>query len=67
MKRAIVSAAALEVVCPHCTEAQPNPEDGSHMWSHSQLRAAYDKNCIRTCISCGKEFTLHTPRTVEVE
>ena len=66
MKQAIVSAAALDVQCPECEECQPNPEDGSHLWSSSQVAAAIQTSALRTCIVCAAQFKLKLPKRAEV-
>lgn len=66
MKRAIVSAAALEVQCPECNECQANPEDGSHLWSSSQLAESIQLDSTRTCLFCAAQFRISMPKTVKV-
>lgn len=41
-KRARVAqlvAEAVTVLCPECGEPQPNPENGSHLWTLDHFRA----------------------------
>jgi hypothetical protein len=62
-RNAIIAAAALEVLCPECGGAQPNPDDGSHMWSADQVRASAGK---RTCTECDEPFVLHAQSKAQV-
>lgn len=48
--KANVTAAALEVSCPHCGAPQPNPSDGSHLWTTAQVVADQGRYKI-TCLS----------------
>ena len=53
-----LSVATYEVNCPHCGEFQPNPDDGGHMWTPANVRAAQG---AAKCVGCDLEFCLVAP------
>ena len=62
-KVAIIQAATVEVLCPHCGEPQHSPDTGSHMWMPSQVS---EKQGMRTCVSCDEDFRLNAQSHVVV-
>lgn len=60
MKTAVIRSAAVEVVCPHCYEPQPAPDNGSHMWLPEQVETARAE--ALACTQCGLTFRLPKPR-----
>jgi hypothetical protein len=63
MKAAMIQAAALEVICPHCGDPQPSPDNGSHMWMPEQVTVAQG---IVTCVACDEKFRIHAQSRVVV-
>lgn len=59
---AVLEAEAVNVLCPHCSEPQPDPEAGSHMWTKSQVTAK--DGALLTCVSCDGRFKLWLTRKV---
>lgn len=55
MRNAIVVAALLEVLCPHCGDPQPNPSNGAHLWLIDEVSGNQGK---RTCVACDEPFIL---------
>ena len=51
-KRATLYAAALEVACPVCGEAQPSPRSGSEMWEIREVKEEKGKRL--KCVSCDQ-------------
>ena len=39
--------------CPHCDDLHLNPEDGSSMWTLSQVKALVAMQASRVCAGCG--------------
>jgi predicted RNA-binding Zn-ribbon protein involved in translation (DUF1610 family) len=64
LKVAQVMAATVEVLCPHCGEPQPSPDNGSHAWFSSQVSANQGP---RTCVSCDERFQIHAQNRVMVQ
>lgn len=62
-KTAILTAAAIEVACPHCGEPQPAPDNDSHMWLPPQVTASQG---ARTCVACDEKFVLNAQSRVGV-
>lgn len=54
MRRAILKAVAVEVICPKCKEPKSEPESGSLMWETNQLQAG----TILTCYTCQTIFQI---------
>lgn len=52
LKRAacILHAVTVEVCCPHCGGAQPNPRDGSMMWDKQDIQNKERPHSI--CVDC---------------
>jgi hypothetical protein len=61
MKKAIVTAAVLEVQCPHCREAITEPNSGSFLWDANEKFPA-----TLRCSGCDMEFDVVIPKTVRV-
>ena len=61
-RAAVVSAATIEVCCPKCGEPQPEPRDGSHLWTSEQLKASAGQR--RECVSCDAPMFLDAPNKV---
>ncbi len=56
-----LAASTVEVLCPTCGEAQPEPEGGSFMWEPRQVEAL--KGHVLTC-ACGATMTINVRRAV---
>ena len=63
LRNAYVTASVLEILCPYCQEPQPNPDDGSQMWSPSQMHESQGE---RKCVACNKQFRLMSQNRVSV-
>lgn len=64
MKRsAQIVAEVLNVLCPHCGEPQPNPDNGADGWSPEEVRTAEG---LRTCVSCDEGFMIRTVGKAQV-
>lgn len=63
MKPALLVAETLAILCPHCNEPQPAPDNGSDAWMPAQVKAAEGK---RTCVSCDEPFRLSAQSRVQV-
>ncbi len=55
-KVAIIIAESICVICPHCSEAQPNPVDGSEQWDADQLRKYAETK--KSCCACGEPMII---------
>lgn len=53
-KRAVLTAAAVNVTCPRCGAEYPSSDNGSDMWLPGQVLAANGKDL--TCVSCDEPF-----------
>lgn len=62
-RTAIIVAATVEVLCPHCGESQPNPDNGAFAWTPDEVTM---KQGRRECVSCDFAFTLHAQSRVSV-
>lgn len=51
--------ASVEVECPHCFGHQPNPDDGSFLWSVDQVAAHAGD---RTCVECDEPIRVSVER-----
>lgn len=58
---ALLIARAVEVACPHCGETQPAPDNGSEMWTTSQI-----VDGERTCVSCGATMRVVRKKTASM-
>ena len=63
-RNAIITAATVEVGCPHCGEPQPSPVTGSHLWLPAEVAK---EEGPRTCVSCDETFRLHAQSRVTVQ
>lgn len=61
VRTAVLVAAAVEVQCPECGEPQPNPDDGSFLWSHFLVAQAIG---TRTCTACDQPLRVTTSNKV---
>lgn len=61
MKSAILIADSVQVICPECAEAIPDPKHGSLFWTTDQY---HDGEVIR-CPDCGAWVRL--PKTVRMK
>ena len=52
---ATIVASTVEVLCPHCGEPQPNPDNGADSWLPEEVFANEGQ---RTCDSCDNEFRI---------
>jgi hypothetical protein len=59
---ALVTAATLEVQCPHCGDPQPSPGNGSHLWTPAEVSTSQGP---RECDACDEPFTLHAQSRVD--
>lgn len=67
LRMAQVLATAVEVICPWCSEPQPNPDDGSHLWAPEQLaRVSQNGWTKRECVSCEEVLILSAPPTAQM-
>ncbi len=64
-KHAIIFAASREVGCPDYGEPQPSPDNGSHIWTPSQVTAASGKKLA--CVACDVVFTVISQNRVSVQ
>lgn len=39
--------------CPRCGDLHLNPENGSDLWTLSQVKALVAMKALRTCAGCG--------------
>jgi hypothetical protein len=62
-RQAVLFASGIEVSCPHCDCMQPNPDDGSHIWTAEQIVLA---SGVRTCTDCDEVFALNLQPRVHV-
>ena len=44
--------------CPHCGDLHLNPENGSDLWTLSQIKALVAMKASRVCAGCGKPSTV---------
>jgi ribosomal protein S27E len=63
MRAAIIQAATVEVLCPHCGDPQPSADNGSHMWMPDQVRAAQG---VVSCVACDEKFRIYAHGRVSV-
>lgn len=63
MRAAIIQAATVEVLCPHCGDPQPSADNGSHMWMPEQVRAAQG---VVSCVACDEKFRIYAQGRVSV-
>ena len=71
MKLAQFSVTKIEVICPHCGMAQPNPASGGTQdRTVKDLKEESSKDCERmskrSCADCDKIYILHMPSKVVV-
>lgn len=58
-KPAQIIANTLAVLCPHCGEAQPDPENGSDMWTPDEVREASSSAAAkRDCTACDQPMII---------
>lgn len=62
-RQAVLFASGIEVSCPHCDCMQPNPDDGSHIWSAEQIVLAGGN---KICTDCDESFLLTLQSRVHV-
>lgn len=55
-KQAQIVVFMVEVLCPHCGEAQPNPDNGGFPWTPAELKQHAGGK--RECVSCDEPFLL---------
>jgi hypothetical protein len=58
MKRARIMIESVSISCPHCGAEQPEPDQGSLLWTREQLHTYQGR---RRCDACGRDYQL-TPR-----
>lgn len=56
IRTARIFAEAVSVLCPHCGEAQPAPDNGSELWTIGNFQSFRDKTV--TCSHCCKEMLI---------
>jgi hypothetical protein len=61
---AILVAVTVEVQCPHCGDPQPSPNNGSHLWTTTEVSESQGP---KECVACDEPFTLHAQSRVSVE
>lgn len=54
-RNAAIVAATVEVLCPHCAEPQPNPDNGGYPWTPEEVSA---EQGAKVCVSCDEPFRL---------
>lgn len=54
MKRALIRAEVVNVLCPYCNEPQPSYGDGSHMHTYSEVERI--QNTEQVCAVCSSRF-----------
>lgn len=57
-------AAAVEVLCPVCAEPQPNPDDGSFLWSRQQVTDER-ASAPRFCTACDVRIVITAHSTAQ--
>lgn len=58
MRSANLYAASVEIECPHCCACQPNPDNGSFLWSVDQVKThAGSRACPECAVTFGIEVT----------
>ncbi len=62
--RAEFCALAVSVICPHCRNPQPAPDNGSDMWEPAMIRAKAGRF---VCSLCDEVFVIKVPRWIEEE
>ena len=68
MRKAIITVAALEVLCPYCEEPLANHMDGSFLWTPDHLaNEAKGRRNQFHCRDCGAEFTATALKGVRME
>lgn len=53
-KRCQLVTDGVSVVCPHCGECQPSPDDGSHIWTAED----FPNNKLTRCVGCEEPITI---------
>lgn len=66
LRNAVITAATLEVCCPHCGDPQPNPRDGSHLWMPEEVKQQIAETVQRVCVACDEPFALIEQSRVSV-
>ena len=67
IKRAVIYAETVVVLCPHCSEPLPAPDNGSDHWMIDQVRALMENAGAKTCNSCELKFHVAVYGTVQVD
>lgn len=49
---ALIVAETVNVICPHCQEPQPNPDNGADNWSAAEIRKRAENTDPIMCVSC---------------
>jgi hypothetical protein len=52
MKRALITVLTIQITCPYCAEAIPDPDYGSHIWEPQQIPS------IVKCVYCSKDSAI---------
>jgi hypothetical protein len=63
----VLCAVGVEVHCPACGEPQPNPEDGSFIWSSSLVRIAAEAGGVRSCTACDTPLRIASSNRVSFQ
>jgi endogenous inhibitor of DNA gyrase (YacG/DUF329 family) len=56
----------LSVICPHCGEPLPNPDNGAAGWTPGEVETAARTNAMVDCPGCRWEVKLPWPKTVRL-
>jgi hypothetical protein len=67
VRQARIVAFTVEVCCPDCGAAQPNPDNGAFPWTLDEVRAESLKQPVRTCVECDEQFKLLPQSRVSID
>lgn len=59
-----IVAGTLLVLCPHCSEPQPDPENGSDMWTPEEVRDVDPAS--RPCVACDEPMLIAATTKAQV-
>lgn len=61
----IIFTEAVNVTCPLCGDFQPNPRDGSHLWTPEDIAAK--RSAPMKCVGCDAALRFGSTRTARIE
>ena len=60
-----IIASSVEVLCQECGEPQPNPDDGSFIWTAESFRHLDAASVRRACSACDAPIEIHVTHKVQ--